>query len=156
GLGTSNILPDGKGNLYFKSALGSLIYFRTDSNSCENISEKQGFGNINAQSLLLDNSNKLWIGILSGLHKYHVENDSLRSYYLTDGLYGNVYRRGAFKSKDGKLYFGTENGVNAFYPQNMVQRSIIPKLYINRIELLNKPAENMIPDQISNGIENIT
>src|SRR5690606_19080000 len=54
GLGTSNILPDGKGNLYFKSALGSLIYFRTDSNSCENISEKQGFGNINVQSLLLD------------------------------------------------------------------------------------------------------
>src|SRR5690606_40829691 len=27
---------------------------------------------------------------------------------------------------------------------------------LNRIELLNKPAENMIPDQISNGIENIT
>src|SRR5690606_26182761 len=108
------------------------------------------------QSLLLDNSNKLWLGSLSGLHKYHVENDSLQSYYLTDGLYGNVYRRGAFKTKDGKLYFGTENGVNAFYPQNMVQRSIIPKLYINRIELLNKPAENLIPDQISNGIENIT
>lgn len=156
GLGASNILPDGKGNLYFKSALGSLIYFRTDSNSCENISEKQGFGNINVQSLLLDNSNKLWLGSLSGLHKYHVENDSLQSYYLTDGLYGNVYRRGAFKTKDGKLYFGTENGVNAFYPQNMVQRSIIPKLYINRIELLNKPAENLIPDQISNGIENIS
>lgn len=155
GLEVNNMLPDEKGNLYFKSAFGSLIYYKTNSNSCEVISQKKGFGNINVQSLLLDNSNKLWIGGLSGLHEYNVKSDSVNSYYLTDGLHGNVYSKGAFKTKKGELFFGSENGVNAFYPEKMIQRKTAPKLNISRIELLNKPAENLIPDQILNGVENL-
>ena len=155
GLGATKLLSDQNGNLLFKSAFGSLISLDTGTNICESLSQKKGFGNINVQSLLIDNSKKLWIGGLFGLHEYSIEDDLVKSFYVTDGLQGNLYKRGAFKTENGKLFFGGMNGVNAFYPENMLQRRTTPNLYINRIELLNKPAEELIPSQIPNGVGNL-
>lgn len=54
------------------------------------------------------------------------------------------------------LFFGGEDGANSFDPKQMKRENSAAKLYINAIEVLNKPADLIIGDQLKSSIEEIS
>jgi signal transduction histidine kinase/streptogramin lyase/ActR/RegA family two-component response regulator len=59
----------------------------------------------------------LWMGTHYGLSRFNILTKEVKNFYVTDGLTHNEFnRKSALKTKDGKLYFGGMNGINAFYP----------------------------------------
>lgn len=59
----------------------------------------------------------LWLGTQFGLCRFNPKDHSTKVYYVEDGLTHNEFNRfSSLKTKDGKMWFGGLNGVNAFYP----------------------------------------
>lgn len=80
-----------------------------------------GLPNNNVMSILPDEFGFLWLSTDRGLCRFHPEENSFISYDIEDGLPHNEFNRmAALKSSNGRLYFGSLNGVTAFYPREVV------------------------------------
>ena len=67
-----------------------------------------------------DNSNHLWISSYNGLVKFNKSNFTTKIYRTKDGLANAEFNRiSSFKDTDGWFYFGGQNGIDAFDPNNM-------------------------------------
>ncbi|WP_242202117.1 two-component regulator propeller domain-containing protein [Aestuariivivens insulae] len=149
-----SIKPDQNGNLWILCASGMLIKYNINNDSFKSFANNKHLSNTYITSLLIEDPNNLWLSSSNGIHHYNLTLDKLKSYYRIDGLHNtNFYRRSDFKDRNGMLYFGGDNGVNAFLPSEIEKNDTEAKLFINDIEILNKPASNIIPEQVSNGSE---
>ncbi len=148
--------PDTNGNLWVLTASGILIKYNIPNNKFESFSGKENFKDINISSVLFENSNSLWLSSSNGIHNYDLNTDVLKSYYQTDGLQSKIFiKRSSFIDANGAFYFGGSEGVNSFFPAEMEKKETVAKLYINNIEILNKPAKLIIGDQFKNSIEHV-
>ncbi|HTA28593.1 MAG TPA: histidine kinase dimerization/phosphoacceptor domain -containing protein, partial [Bacteroidia bacterium] len=69
-----------------------------------------------------DNSGNLWISTDYGLTCLNPHNNSIINYDMSDGLSQNEFNReSSFKAANGRLFFGSINGVNAFYPRDFIE-----------------------------------
>lgn len=150
------MVSDKKNNLWILNASGNLIKYNIIDNTFKTFKDEKNLKNITINSLLLENEENLWLGSNNGLHHYNLNSETLKSYYQIDGFQSNNFtRRSTFKSSKGELYFGTEHGANSFLPKEMDKKDVKAKLYINYIEVLNKPANLIISDQVERGFENV-
>ncbi len=66
---------------------------------------------------ILPYGNDLWMGTHYGLCRFNILTGDVKNYFAKDGLTHNEFNRGsACKGRDGTLYFGGLNGLNAFHP----------------------------------------
>jgi hypothetical protein len=71
-----------------------------------------------------DNNKNFWISSYSGLVKFNKDNYSTRIYRTKDGLVNTEFNRiSSFKDVDGIMYFGGQNGIDAFDPATMNEDS---------------------------------
>lgn len=152
----ASIHPNFAGDLYINTAAGILIRFNLKNETFESISSREKLTNIDVSDVLIENPNSLWISSESGIHQYNVNNDSLKTYDITDGFQYNHFRkRSSFKDVNGVFYFGGEKGAHSFYPLGIIKNETQAKLYINAIEILNQPAQSILKNQIETRIENV-
>jgi signal transduction histidine kinase/DNA-binding response OmpR family regulator/sugar lactone lactonase YvrE len=104
------------------------------------------------EGMLMDNDGNLWLaGKL--LAMYNPKKNSFVYYDVNDGLQGNSFKIGAaHKGKSGRLYFGGINGLNYFYPSEIVSNQKAPEvsfteLLINGERIL--PGDNTFEKDIS-------
>ncbi|WP_027136582.1 hybrid sensor histidine kinase/response regulator transcription factor [Gaetbulibacter saemankumensis] len=144
-------------NLWLITFSGFVIKYSIKENLYTSYLNSPQFKNYYIISIIEDDNNDLWLGTSNnGLIHYQKENHLIKSYYSHDGLNIKQFRsKSTFKDKDGMLYFGGEEGVNAFYPDKLVKQKNNAKLYINDISILNKPARHILKDQIHGHIEHI-
>ncbi|MCK0158030.1 ATP-binding protein [Cellulophaga sp. F20128] len=151
------IKPDYNGNLWLLSDSGFLIRYTISSKTAESFLTNQNLENIDISAILIMDPNNLWISSKNGIHNYILDTGDLKSFYTTDGLQGNTFlKRSAYKDRTGKLYFGGEDGMNTFYTEDMHTKEPNAKIYINAIEVLNKPVQQILQNKITLPIENLT
>ncbi|TXN37178.1 response regulator [Flagellimonas hymeniacidonis] len=152
----SFMIADVDNNLWIRSLSGSLLRFNTQDHSYKSFITHNSIKDLEISAMLFDDNGKLWMSSRNGLHHYDVKKDSLDSYYRVNGLQGdNFIRKSAFKGEDGMLYFGGDDGVSAFYPHLMKKNKPQSHLGISQIDILNKPAIDLVPNQVEQGIENV-
>jgi signal transduction histidine kinase/DNA-binding response OmpR family regulator len=104
-----------------------------------------------------DDSSNLWISTKNGLSKLRVRKtnntDSLffqfKNYGISDGLQGKEFNQTAsLLTRDGELWFGGTEGLNAFYPLEIKEDSSLSNLVISDIRIDNKIVK---PGEIING-----
>ena len=93
-----------------------------------------------------DKDSNLWLSTKNGLSKLIVRKtngkDSLSfqfvNYGMSDGLQGKEFNQTAsFATRDGQLWFGGPDGLNAFYPLEIKEDSALSKLVISDIRIDN-------------------
>lgn len=143
-------------NLWIICASGILINYNIKNGTFKTLSDQKPLSSVNISSLLIEDSTNFWLSSNNGLHHYQLKDNTIKSYYQIDGFHTDDYtKRSAYKSLDGTFYFGSDNGVNSFLPKNIDQKDNDAKLYISNIEILNKPANEIIPEQVENGVERV-
>ncbi len=151
-----SMVSDSNNNLWILCASGIIIRYNLTHDTFETFSDKDDLKDITFSSILIENQTNLWFSSTNGMHHYDLKAEVLKSYYQTDGFQSNNFTRtSAFKAPDGTFYFGSENGANSFLPKDMDKKEAHAKLYINNIEILNKPASLIIPKQVERGFENV-
>ena len=113
--------------------------------------QKNGLPNTVINSILEDDFGNLWIGTNNGLSRFSIKDKNFRNYDIYDGLSSNEFiARSCFRSMDGELFFGTNNGVIAFYPTMITDNAFIPPVFLTDIKLFNHsiPVQPDMPDAL--------
>lgn len=136
---------------------GKLLKYDTKNHNFSSFEHVSSLSNRSLAAVINTGNDNLWISSSNGIINYDTQDSILKTYYITDGLQDNMFlSRSAYKDHNGMLYFGGTKGLNYFYPKDLFKRESKPTLQISAIEVLNQPAEVLLPEQISNSITNVT
>lgn len=133
--------------------LDGHIWFGTIGNGIDKYDPKTGiFTNYNTQhglpgntitSILIDDSNSLWLATNNGLALFNPKTTEVITYKKTDGLLNTDLKGWALKAKDGEMFFGGISGFNSFYPKDVLigKNSNIPPLVFTGLRIFNSPVQ---------------
>jgi hypothetical protein len=122
---------DGLNRLVKRSDDPSSFYFNR-------ITTKDGLPNGSIYGILEDKDKKLWLSTNLGLVNYVGNNKKLQpnSYRSQDGLSSDEFNTGAyFSDSDGKLFFGSINGVTKVSPTNVAPKTVTRPLVFTKLSI---------------------
>ncbi len=133
----NSIQTDGKGRLFVATHQG-LCEYQPSSDSFRRIAvdaPSQDFMSI------LFAQGCMWLSSGKGIVKYS-EDKPVQKFCRFDGLTSDQFlANSCLLSSDGRIYFGTTQGFNAFRPQQVTLNRIAPPVAITSLSLFNKRME---------------
>ncbi|RXJ49918.1 ATP-binding protein [Gelidibacter gilvus] len=143
-------------SLWLINDIGKLLKYDIKKNTFTSFEDLKTISDRTLTAVINTGNDNLWISSINGIVNFNTRDAIIKTYYITDGLQDNVFlSRSAFKDHKGVLYFGGSKGFNYFYPKDLHKKESQPNLQINTIEVLNQPAEVLLPEQIDSGIVNV-
>ncbi|MDE5585211.1 MAG: helix-turn-helix domain-containing protein, partial [Muribaculaceae bacterium] len=131
------ILMDG--NVMWLCTSGNgIIGIDTKSGSSSSITVSDGLLS-NFTKSVVKSDGKLWIGTARGLGCYDIKARKMLALPGKDILTGNAFRENSqCKLHDGRIAFGTNNGIVAFDPESILAFKSFGKIHISDIRLLGR------------------
>ena len=118
-----SIYQDSKGRIWIATA-GSGVSMCSNPNDYKNLrfehfDSTNGLINNVAQSFIEDKDGGIWIATEYGISRFDVEHNIFDNYLFSTSPLGNVYAENTALSLNGKLVFGTNNGMVVIDPQKV-------------------------------------
>ena len=130
------INKDREGNIYVGTGKGLQIFLK--DGRIKRITQKNGLMHPRAEILILDKQNRMWIGNDVGIACFNTVDSSLRFFDETYGLTIQGFRVSSyFQTSEDELIWGTERGIQYFYPDDLYSYKTDLKVTINRLESRN-------------------
>jgi len=129
-----SVYEDSRGRVWVGTRKG-LNRFLPDEEAFEAYYAKDGLpGNI-IYGILEDGQGRIWLSTTKGLSCFEPDAKRFRNYDVQDGLQASAFNVGAYCKSPftGMLFFGGDNGFNAFYPERIQPDSIPPPLVITAV-----------------------
>lgn len=89
---------------------------------------------------IIEYGGSIWASTNKGLVRLYRTTADWKLYDVSDGLQSIQFcpNSGAV-TRDGVLLFGGINGLNAFRPEELIENTVVPSVYITDISLFNSP-----------------
>ena len=137
--------------LWLASQAKGLLKYNIKTNEISIIDESNGLANNTTYSLLSGAKNELWIGTLKGLSRYDTINKQILGFYDYDGLAGNEFNSSSqLKTKTGAIFFGGQNGISSFTPENIEVTKTNLNLNITRVNWFDSIKDTIYHANIDN------
>ena len=140
-------LVDERGRLWI-GTLGGLCRYDASHDRFEPVPLEVPSHNI--MDIIEDNG-ALWLSTERGIVRYEPGVDDTKAgdktlsrpqsqrFTLHDGLVSEQFQPNAgLKASDGRIYFGSTSGFNAFYPYEIKANSVMPPVYITSLSIMNR------------------
>jgi signal transduction histidine kinase/ligand-binding sensor domain-containing protein/DNA-binding response OmpR family regulator len=86
-----------------------------------------------------DLAGHLWFSTNNGLVRFEPRNRSFKAFHEAHGLQADEFNFNAhYRGRDGKLYFGGNNGFNAFRPDVLTANAPPPNIALTSVTILNR------------------
>jgi len=116
-----------------------LNFFSYETSKISRISKAQGLASVAAYGIQIDDEGKAWVSGGKGISVIK-DLQVIASYDKTHGLQADDFNSGAsFKTSDGTMLFGGNEGFNAFDPSKIAPDDTPPKIAITGFKKLNEP-----------------
>lgn len=130
-----SISEDNHGNLWIGTSYG-LNKFDKKSEVFTSYTKKNGLNNNTIYGVVLDIYGNPWMSTNNGISMIDVDNNTIVNLTITDGLQDNEFNGKAYyRSKKGELFFGGINGLNIFYPDEIVKKQYTPNIVFDGFEV---------------------
>ena len=130
------IKSDNHKNIYVGTDKGLQILLNNGKTRL--ITQKDGLMHLRAENLLLDKRNRMWIGNDVGIACFNIADSSLKYFDETYGLSIQGFRvTSHLQTTEDEQVWGTENGIQYFFPDELYNYKNDLKVAINRIESRN-------------------
>lgn len=100
---------------------------------------------------IIEDQHVLWLTTTKGLVRY-APGEGCRVFTRSDGLQSDQFLpNAALKASDGKIYIGSVNGFNAFYPYQIRTNNVLPPVVITGLEIFNKEVptgDQLVPEAL--------
>lgn len=101
--------------------------------------DRDGLANNYVKAILPDAAGNLWLSTDHGLSRFNRQKETFTNYTVDDGLLSNVFFSGAaFRSPDGRLFFGGEKGCISFHPDSIKDDLQPPPVVITRFKVFDR------------------
>ncbi|HLP96250.1 MAG TPA: ATP-binding protein [Saprospiraceae bacterium] len=118
---------------------GGLNRLDTRTMQFTHLTTREGLPNDVIYGILPDERNRLWMSSNKGLICYDPGNGAIKNFTKEDGLQDNEFNTFAYgKGPDGALMFGGVNGLTVFYPQQLLEDTLPPRICITGLRLNNQ------------------
>jgi len=140
----ATVLEDSQNNMWIGTAGGGLNLLsanRRDKGKIvfDKLDSENGMPSNVVYGLLEDSMQNIWASTNKGLVKIDQETKEISVFLVSQGIQGNEFNSGTHhKDSDGYLYFGGNNGVTRFNPENIQSNPIPPKIDFTGFQQLNK------------------
>ncbi|MGQ9619547.1 MAG: two-component regulator propeller domain-containing protein [Bacteroidales bacterium] len=112
------------------------------------LTENEGLLSNNIKFLCPDNDRYLYIGTNRGLNRLDLNNGTIASFTRYSGFTGiEALKNAAYRDPDGKLWFGTANGVTMLDPEKIPPAIEPPRIFISGMDV------NYIPREMKAGLK---
>ncbi|MGE0622070.1 MAG: two-component regulator propeller domain-containing protein [Pseudomonadales bacterium] len=139
------IAEDSVGNLLIGTADGGMAVWGADDRESGIVRFRRfgvadGLASNLVYGVVPDASGRIWASSSRGLSSIEPDTGVVRRFSVADGLQSNEFNHGAaFRSRDGRLFFGGVNGFNAFYPGSIRANDFAPPVALTRFLRHNQP-----------------
>ncbi|MCB0661764.1 MAG: response regulator, partial [Saprospiraceae bacterium] len=111
----------GPGIYWLATDIG-LVKFNTHTNAVEKFATPEGLCNDFIGGMLAEGDSALWLGTNQGLSRFSIASSKFVNFFIDDGLTTNEFNRASYyKAKNGRMFFGGLHGVNAFFPEEIME-----------------------------------
>jgi two-component system, sensor histidine kinase ChiS len=126
--------------LWIGTGGGGLNRFDMEAGTFEKFTEKDGLPDLTVYGVQPDAAGYLWLSTNKGLSVFDPKTRIFRNFDQRDGLQNLEFNTLAYsKSADGELLFGGIEGLNAFYPEQMLQANRhVPKVVFTDFKISGK------------------
>jgi signal transduction histidine kinase/ligand-binding sensor domain-containing protein/DNA-binding response OmpR family regulator len=162
-IGIFSLYEDKKGYIWVGTVNG-LFRLHPSTQQMTHYTIANGLPNNTICGIEEDENQNLWISSHHGLSKFVRDKNIFYNYNTSDGIQGSEFwYMASHKDEDGRIYFGGNNGITAFYPKDIVNRPkrmevLLTAFYISNhpITMSDKSDGNRIIDTDINDAQNIT
>jgi ligand-binding sensor domain-containing protein/signal transduction histidine kinase len=137
GGGITTIHEDRTGTLW-AGGFDGLYRFNRQDGSFTRYTEGQGLPSSTIRCIREDGIGRLWLSTQKGISRFDPDKEIFRNYDVSDGLQSNEFSDGCFQGRDGEMFFGGSNGLNAFFPENINDDPFVPPIAITTFKIFNK------------------
>jgi ligand-binding sensor domain-containing protein len=124
---------DDEQRLWLGTGGGGINILSANLKSAEYIHKQDGLSSEIVYSIVPQDKNTYWISTFNGLDRYRRDRKSFSNFFEEDGLSSNEFNQNSFlKTSDGKMYFGSINGITSFYPK-LFNLSVPFKIYLSGV-----------------------
>ncbi|HTA82358.1 MAG TPA: two-component regulator propeller domain-containing protein [Bacteroidia bacterium] len=137
------IYEDTQGNLWIGTGIGLNKYIVKEKRFVHYFT-KEGLPNDYIYGILPDKEGNLWLSTNKGISKFNpnAPNESgsaFKNYDESNGLPADDFNQGAFfETADGRMFFGSVNGIVSFTPEKVIGNMHEPPVSITACELFGK------------------
>lgn len=144
-----------KKDILLLGTTSGIFILNKNENDVNKVENSKFLDKFSITNILPDNEGNLWVSTDNGLFKVTLNtNDShvpkaidIKRFSTSDGLLSNTFiNNTSCKNDDGKLFFGTDNGLIHFVPDSIKDNSHIPTVVITDVKIFN----NTITPGVSN------
>ncbi|MEP1095868.1 MAG: two-component regulator propeller domain-containing protein [Cyclobacteriaceae bacterium] len=106
--------------------------------------EQRYFGKVDGLShehirrIMSDKQGNIWVSTHDGLNRYDPDKETFTRYGKSDGLQSNVFEKAGVFGKSGRMYFGGDQGLSEFYPEQITKNEISPPVVLTDFYLFNQ------------------
>jgi ligand-binding sensor domain-containing protein/class 3 adenylate cyclase len=154
----SNLAFDSFGNVWVATLNRGV--FKIGGGNVKNLDDSKGLASNRVHQVVFDRDENLWVGGLKGIDKVVLTAgnevvEKVIHYSNLDGLRSmQTFPRAAYLDSEGKIWFGTVNGLTCYNPESEWNVRSEPVTRITGISLFFDEAFNWNP--YSEGIDSIT
>jgi diguanylate cyclase (GGDEF)-like protein len=106
-------------------------------------------GPIMIEAIQSDPTGILWISTVKGLSRLDPSTSVFTHYSADDGLTEGMFQGSSTRSTDGKLYFGSNTGISAVYPELPLRKPDPPQAAITDIRIFDKSLNEERPPKVA-------
>ena len=145
----TSIFDDGNGNLWLGGRVPGLTRFSTRDGRVTRYTKKVGLFDDYPTRVLADDDGNLWISTSGGIYRVarQVLNDfadgriskvETTRFGIEDGLKTSeastpTAQPGGWRTRDGRLWFGTQKGVVVVDPRHMIHNDLVPPVIVEEV-----------------------
>ncbi|HYF70113.1 MAG TPA: two-component regulator propeller domain-containing protein [Ohtaekwangia sp.] len=151
------IVEDKSGNFWVGTERG-LNYLNRTTGHVTNYFVQDGLAGNIIYGLLMDDNQDVWISTNNGVSRFDSRTKKFKGFDVTDGLQGNEFKKAAWKSSTGHLYFGGVNGFNEFVPDSVKEHKYASPLVLTKFLIFNQQVgvskgndESPLKSSVTNG-----
>jgi ligand-binding sensor domain-containing protein/two-component sensor histidine kinase len=136
----TSFMIDHNQNIWTGTREGGINMYDIKEKKFHRFTTNNGLSNDGIRSIKEDNNNNIWIATDHGLSRFDIADKKIYNYTAADGLHSDQFIVNAVtEDSSGIFYFGTNNGLISFRPENIIPNAFIPPLVITDIKIFNTP-----------------
>lgn len=128
-----------RAGIFWLGTRGGLNRLDPDTGRFDHWRIADGLANDTVFALAEASDGALWLSTNAGLSRFDPSTERFENFSKADGLQSNEFNSSsAFADRDGRLYFGGPDGLNAFYPDKVRRSSAPVTLALTDVLLFNQ------------------